>query len=64
MGFLGGEFDFMDPPLKDNTLNSMHQLWVSVGSSGAPPCLNLPHLSITTATHVHRCWLPLTTLVH
>jgi hypothetical protein len=24
------EFDFMDPPPKDNILNSMHQLWVSV----------------------------------
>lgn len=23
------EFDFMDPPPKDNILNSMHQLWVS-----------------------------------
>lgn len=24
------EFDFMDPPPKENILNSMHQLWVSV----------------------------------
>lgn len=29
------EFDFMDPPPKDNILNSMHQLWVS---GMKPPC--------------------------
>lgn len=39
------EFDFMDPPPKDNIMNSMYQLWVlnaldntgALTSLGAPP---------------------------
>lgn len=44
------EFDFMDPPPKENILNSMHQLWVSAASDW---------VELVKRLNVGLCCLPL-----